>query len=144
MASTESNLIQTLYERLTGTDAYGTALTYEGNEVTVVTGNKQSDDSSPVVILDRPRTRGKKFLDGHNNKNIRQQIRISTEFSDSGADHLDAYDIAEEVQSLLEADAITVENKDLFVEEADKQPLPPQSQGDKTAFDIVMQFFFSI
>mgnify|MGYP006281702911 CR=1 FL=1 len=142
--SIESDLIQTLYSRLKGTDSHGNPLTYGGEEVAIRTGNLDSDDPSPAVVIDRPRTRGSKFLGGESQKEVRQQLRVHTSFPEGRGDHLDAYDIAAKVQDLFEAAPITVDSKDLHVEEADRQPLPPQERGDTEALDLALSFTFHV
>jgi hypothetical protein len=140
--STEADLIESLFSRLEGTDSHGQPLTYGGSEVAIRTGLLDTDDPSPAVVLDRPRTRGTKFLDGAKREEVRQQVRVHTSTTEAKGDYLKAYDIAREVQDLMDAAPITVGGKTVHVQQADRQPLPEQDRGSDTAMDVAMEFTF--
>lgn len=142
--SVETDLLTTIYERLTGADAHGQALTYDGSEIDTYTGNAPTDASDPHVVIGRPRTRGSKFLDGKKRNVVRQQLRVCTSFPPGKGDHFEAYQIAGEVRSLLEAAPLEVQGKEPHIPNPDKQPIPGHDIGDEEALDLSVNYTFHL
>ena len=142
--SVEADLITAIQARLTGTDAHGQPLMYEGNQVPVYTGSPERDAKAPYLIIDRPRTRGDETLDGHEMPQVRQQLRVHTSAPPGRGDFLDAYDIAHNAHDLLEAAPLSVDGKDAYVPEPDRQPAPLYDRGDTDALDLAISYIFHL
>jgi len=138
----ELALIEAAYDRLTGADAHGSALTHGGKEVPVYTGSAPTDASAPYVITKRPRTRGEEKLDGTETPEVRMQLRVHTTHDYGRADFFEAYQIADAVHDLLEAAPLAVGNKAPYIPEPDKQPVPPYDQGESEALDLSLDYRF--
>jgi len=140
--SVEIDLISAAYDRLTGADAHGSALTHGGEEVPVYTGSAPTEADAPYVIIGRPRTRGDETLDGVEKPEVRLQLRVHTRHDFGRADFFEAYQIADSAHDLLEAAPITVNGHEPYIPEPDKQPIPPYDAGDESALDLSLDYVF--
>lgn len=139
---TETDLIKAYYNRLTGADGHGTALTYDGAEVPTFTGNPPADVGAPLVVVGRPRTRGEEALDGTPVDEVRLQLRVHTAFEPGKGDHFKCYQIASDAHALLRAAPIDVGGCSPRITRPDKRPLPSYDKGDKEALDLALDYVF--
>lgn len=140
--SVEASLIKSYYNRLDGSDSHGTALTHGGSEVPVYTGNAPTDKDAPYVVIGRPRTRGEEALDGTEMPEVRLQLRVHTAHQPGKVNTFLAYQIAEAAHDLLEAAPITVDGKEPYVPEPDKQPINYDLSGEKEALDLSLDYVY--
>jgi hypothetical protein len=145
MSAVENALITTIYERLTGADSHGQALTYSGATVPVYTGNAPADKTAPYVVIERPRTRGDETLDGAVRPEVREQLRVHTAFPEGKANHQKAYAIAQNAHDLLEAAPLNIVNaKQPYVPEPDKNPIRPYDMGSRQGVDVSVEYIFQL
>ena len=137
---TETDLITAFYERLNGEDGHGQTLQHDGSTVPAFTGSAPADAAAPFVVIGRPRTRGSETLDGIETPEVRLQLRVHTAFPAGKGNHFQCYEIAQAAHDLLEAAPVTIQDKEPYVPEPDKQPIPNYDKGDQEALDLFLSY----
>lgn len=141
--SVETDLITAYYNRLTGADSYSQSLIVDGKTITPYTGNAPPAARAPYIVIGRPRTRGAETLDGVSHPEVRLQLRVHTAYEPGKGNHFFCYEIAEAAHDLLEAAPITVDGKEPYVPEPDKQPIPSYDKGEEEALDLSVDYRYS-
>lgn len=137
----ETDLVTAIYERLAGEDSHGQALTHDGSEVPVFTGQGPTGAEAPYIVITRPRTRGDETLDGVETPEVRVQLRVHTRFAKGKGNYFQAYQIAESAHDLLEAAPLSSIGG-AYVPEPNKTPVPPYDVGGEQALDLSVQYRF--
>jgi hypothetical protein len=137
----ETDLITAIYERLTGADSHGQALSHDGSEVPVYTGAGPTGAEAPYVVISQPRTLGSETLDGVETPQVRISLRAHCRFPKGKANMFEAYQITDKAHGLLEAAPISVNGHEPYVPEPDKTPVRYDVSGEQ-AVDLSAEYRF--
>lgn len=142
--SIEKELIDSIYKRLTGQDSYGNALKVNGSKIRIYSISSGTDPASPRVLIDMPRTRGEETIDGKEKKEVRQSLRVHTEYPKRKGGNTFAYQIAEAIDDHLEAEPFMVDGVQRFVPQPDLIPQEKYDLSGKQSLDVISQYTFQL
>lgn len=132
-----TELMLAVHRRLAGEDGEGLGI---GEDV-YTAGSVPTEASAPHVVVEVPRTDGSEFLDGNKRFNVRHSLRVHTRFPPAKADRTEALSIADDVHDSLEAADLQLNGfQSPHLPVPQQRPIQPYDVGDKTAYDVSLQY----